>query len=323
MTDAPRLSALVTGWPGNLALAARYVELFGYERLWVTEHHARDQSASPLLAAAVAAASTNRLRIGTAGVMLRYTSPLRLAKDTHFLDSVFPGRFEIGTIAGFASLPATHSALMGTQVPAVDDDESIDLLLRYLRHPQQSSDGEFANDTLHRGEAGVAAWMCSNKSARAAFAGRRGMGLVFHIPQAGDSGVELALRSACAYRTEFVPSPSMPEPKFAVVCSGICADSRSAAMRQWPVIVAASEALLPPHQLTRREIGDPPSHNFIGAPNECRRHIQELADALDASEIILHSAAESVAASLHGLGLLAGAFGLTAADALVAPGQAR
>src|SRR5258705_1780644 len=90
------LGAIETQSPLALPELARRLEALGYERLWATEHHSPQQSASPAIAAAIAAAVTRQIKVGTAGVMLRYQSPLRTAQDFHLLGALYPGRIECG-----------------------------------------------------------------------------------------------------------------------------------------------------------------------------------------------------------------------------------
>lgn len=77
---------------------AREVERLGYRRFWVSEHHAVPGiagSAPTVLASAVAAA-TSRIRVGTGGVMLPNHQPLVVAEQFGVLESLFPGRIDMG-----------------------------------------------------------------------------------------------------------------------------------------------------------------------------------------------------------------------------------
>ncbi|MGV9942676.1 LLM class flavin-dependent oxidoreductase [Streptomyces sp. NPDC003401] len=77
---------------------AREVEALGYHRFWVSEHHGVPGvagSAPTVLAAAVAAA-TATIRVGTGGVMLPNHRPLVVAEQFGVLESLFPGRIDMG-----------------------------------------------------------------------------------------------------------------------------------------------------------------------------------------------------------------------------------
>ncbi|MFG1695267.1 LLM class flavin-dependent oxidoreductase [Nonomuraea sp. NPDC049309] len=77
---------------------ARQAEELGYHRFWVSEHHSVPGvagSAPTVLAAAVAAA-TSRIRVGTGGVMLPNHRPLVVAEQFGVLESLYPGRVDMG-----------------------------------------------------------------------------------------------------------------------------------------------------------------------------------------------------------------------------------
>ncbi len=77
---------------------ARRIEALGYHRFWVSEHHSVPGvagSAPTVLAAAVAAA-TSTVRVGTGGVMLPNHQPLVVAEQFGVLESLFPGRIDMG-----------------------------------------------------------------------------------------------------------------------------------------------------------------------------------------------------------------------------------
>lgn len=77
---------------------ARRLEALGYHRFWVSEHHSVPGvagSAPTVLAAAVAAA-TSTIRVGTGGVMLPNHRPLVVAEQFGVLESLFPGRIDMG-----------------------------------------------------------------------------------------------------------------------------------------------------------------------------------------------------------------------------------
>ena len=77
---------------------ARHCEALGYSRFWVSEHHGSQTivgSAPEILIAAIAA-RTNRIRVGSAGVMLPHYSPLKVAEQFRVLEAIAPGRIDLG-----------------------------------------------------------------------------------------------------------------------------------------------------------------------------------------------------------------------------------
>jgi len=82
----------------DLACAA---EAAGYRRFWIAEHHVPDTShAAPEVVAAVVAARTSRIRVGSGAVILRYYSPLKVAETFLALEALFPGRIDLGVAQG-------------------------------------------------------------------------------------------------------------------------------------------------------------------------------------------------------------------------------
>jgi len=81
----------------TLALA-QHCEALGYHRFWVSEHHGHPSivgSAPEVLLAAIAA-RTQRIRIGSAGVMLPHYAPYKVAEQFRVLDALAPGRVDLG-----------------------------------------------------------------------------------------------------------------------------------------------------------------------------------------------------------------------------------
>ena len=81
----------------SLALA-RHCEALGYHRYWVAEHHNSDSQAgtAPEILIAAIAATTPRIRVGSAGVMLPHYSALKVAEQFRVLEAIAPGRIDLG-----------------------------------------------------------------------------------------------------------------------------------------------------------------------------------------------------------------------------------
>ncbi|MBV9250971.1 MAG: LLM class flavin-dependent oxidoreductase [Acetobacteraceae bacterium] len=81
----------------SLALA-RHCELLGYHRYWCAEHHSSDSQAgtAPEILIGAIAATTSRIRVGSAGVMLPHYSSLKVAEQFRVLEAIAPGRIDLG-----------------------------------------------------------------------------------------------------------------------------------------------------------------------------------------------------------------------------------
>lgn len=99
------LSKMSSGSPGEslggIVSLAQGAEQAGYRRFWVAEHHVRGAAHScPEIMTAIIAARTSTIRVGPGGVLLRYYSPLKVAETFLALESMFPGRIDLGVAKG-------------------------------------------------------------------------------------------------------------------------------------------------------------------------------------------------------------------------------
>ncbi|MFF7604319.1 MsnO8 family LLM class oxidoreductase [Streptomyces parvulus] len=114
---------------------AREAERLGYHRFWVSEHHGVPGvagSAPTVLAAAVAAA-TSRVRVGTGGVMLPNHRPLVVAEQFGVLESLFPGRIDMGLGRSVGFTDGVRRALGRDKDDADDFEAQLAELLGWFR----------------------------------------------------------------------------------------------------------------------------------------------------------------------------------------------
>jgi luciferase family oxidoreductase group 1 len=112
------LSPIVEG--GNAAQSfrhtrelAQHAERLGYRRYWLAEHHSMPGIASAATAVVIAhvAAATSTIRVGAGGIMLPNHSPLVIAEQFGTLESLFPGRIDLGLGRAPGSDQATARAM--------------------------------------------------------------------------------------------------------------------------------------------------------------------------------------------------------------------
>ncbi|HWF73405.1 MAG TPA: LLM class flavin-dependent oxidoreductase [Solirubrobacteraceae bacterium] len=115
---------------------ARRADELGYRRYWVAEHHGTPglASASPEALIGPIAAATERIRVGSGGVMLPHYSPLKVAETFTALAGLFPGRIDLGFGRAPGTDPMTTYALQRDRRDATPDDfpEQMAELLGYL-----------------------------------------------------------------------------------------------------------------------------------------------------------------------------------------------
>jgi luciferase family oxidoreductase group 1 len=122
------LAPIVAG--GNAATAfrnsvdlARHVERLGYRRFWLAEHHNMGGIASAATSVVIAhvAAGTSSIRVGAGGIMLPNHSPLVIAEQFGTLETLFPGRIDLGVGRAPGTDPLTAAALRRGDRDAADD----------------------------------------------------------------------------------------------------------------------------------------------------------------------------------------------------------
>ncbi|MBD0839821.1 LLM class flavin-dependent oxidoreductase [Streptomyces sp. TRM68416] len=192
---------------------AREVEELGFHRFWVSEHHGVPGvagSAPTVLAAAVASA-TRTIRVGTGGVMLPNHQPLVVAEQFGVLESLFPGRIDMGLGRSVGFTDGVRRALGRDKDDADDFAAQLDELLGWFRgtsptgvHARPAEGLAVPPFVLAMGEG-------------AAVAARAGLPMVI-----GDlRNREKMQRGIDHYRAHFRPSPWASEPY--VVISGTIA----------------------------------------------------------------------------------------------------
>ena len=321
MPDRPDLllSVLHTQWPGDLPTLVPVLDALGYHRFWTTEHHTPGQSGSPTLAAAVAAGLSTRLRVGTAGVMIQIHSPLTVAEDFRLLETLYPGRLDLGLIRNVPKGLTLPGLLDGRPVRKKEDFAARVEEVVHLARRQDMGRGR-----LHGTRVGPVApqptlpqlWLCGIGPESAALAGRLGMAYAFHhhihtLRGTGEEGPAVL----AAYHAAFMPTPEQPRPYTVVACYGLCAETEAAARAGWDAYFTGQADA--PDVLSRTI----PAPGFIGTPAQCREQVLALQQRYNADEIVVQMCAPSSAVRLDAYGLLAEASTLPVFPALSTPLQ--
>ncbi len=203
-------------------------EELGYHRMWLAEHHSMQSLASsaPEIIATHLAAKTNRIRIGTGGVMMMHYSPLKLAEVFKTLCAFSPGRidFGVGRAPGGDNY-STFALAKGRRPEMSDQYKEIELTLKLLsdqrpNHPLY--DPVIASPTqIELPEA----WLLGSTGNSALRAGRLGVGYSF--AQFFNGGMTKEIFNT--YRENFEPSDFMPQSQILVTYAATVADTREEA----------------------------------------------------------------------------------------------
>lgn len=206
----------------------KLAESLGYTRFWVSEHHNSPAIAgsAPELLMVKLADETTHIRIGSGGIMLPNHSALKIAENFRMLETLFPGRIDLGMGRAPGSDRITASLLN----PSNDFSEIS--YLEQLRHLQH-----FFNDTASTQYGSVLAvpqastipqqWILSSSGGSAQIAAMFGMGLVIAKFINGHAEPDVV----AAYRKEFKPSKQFPVPDAMLAISVLCADTKEKALQ--------------------------------------------------------------------------------------------
>src|ERR1700755_1707810 len=117
---------------------ARLADALGYHRYWVAEHHGGPMLAGPSPEALIGpiASATERIRVGSGGVMLPHYSPLKVAETFSVLSGLFPDRIDLGIGRAPGTDARTTFALQRDRSRAMPDDfpDQLSELVAYLEN---------------------------------------------------------------------------------------------------------------------------------------------------------------------------------------------
>jgi luciferase family oxidoreductase group 1 len=199
---------------------AQHAERLGYRRFWLAEHHNMPGIASSATAVAIAhvAAGTSRIRVGSGGIMLPNHAPLVIAEQFGTLESLYPGRIDLGLGRAPGTDPITARALRrGRGDPADSVPQDVVELQAYFRPP----DPQQPVQAVPGAGLAVPIWLLGSSLFSAQLAAVLGLPFAFASHFAPDH-LEEALE---IYRREFRPSESLARP-YAMAAIGVFAADR-------------------------------------------------------------------------------------------------
>jgi luciferase family oxidoreductase group 1 len=201
---------------------ARTAERFGYQRYWLAEHHnvASVVSSAPAVMIAAVAAATERIRVGSGGIMLPNHAPLAVAETFRVLAGLYPGRIDLGIGRAPGTDQLTALALRRSREALTADD-----------FPQQYAELLAYVDGFEEGHpfAPIKAvptdvdlppvWILGSSMYGGQAAAAFGTGFAF----AGHFGSADPGQAVAAYRAQFRPSTRRQTPRVILAASAIAA----------------------------------------------------------------------------------------------------
>jgi luciferase family oxidoreductase group 1 len=215
--------------------AAEEAEHLGYHRFWFAEHHHvtgyAAQDPAPLIAAA--AQRTSRIRLGSGAVLLNHHSAFTVAERFLMLESLAPGRIDLGLGRSTATPLIDHALRRDRNSrPADDFHDQVQEIIGYLHkafdraHPFAAIDLTAGIDSIPE------VWVLGSSGASAGLAAQLGIGYTF----GGHINPDLASRALRHYQESFTQTPFGTGAAQAMLAFNIVAadDEESAHLLTWP-----------------------------------------------------------------------------------------
>jgi luciferase family oxidoreductase group 1 len=279
-------------------------------------------SSVPEILIAHIAAATERIHVGSGGIMLQNHVPLKLAEAFHTLEALHPGRIDLGIGRAPGTDPATSRAL---------HPFSPNEFTQQLAELRALSSGALPPEHPFRSVRVIPAgvdlppiWILGSSGASAQLAGSLGLGYSFarHF-SAAPAGPAIE-----AYRESFRPSPWFREPHAILAVAVVCAPTDEEAdylaatgdlvwvrlqRGEFAPLPSPEEALAYPYTPQERAVADAyRARQFIGSPDRVRARIEAEVRESSADEVMVSSNIHGHAERLRSYELLAESFGLQA-----------
>ena len=314
----------------SLALA-KHAEALGFFRYWVAEHHnsASIAGSAPEVLIAAIAATTARIRVGSAGVMLPHYSALKVAEQFRVLEAIAPGRIDLGLGRAPGSDGLTAHALNPNAATAAEHfPAQVRDLLAWLAGEKLVEKHPFRDIiAMPTGPTQPEVWILGSSDYGAQVAAHFGLPHCFaHFISEGHGTVE-ALQ---LYRETYRPSARHPEPVASVCVWALAADTQAEAerlfssrllARLWrdqghfaPLPSPAEAAAFAYSDADRVRLERLRARSIYGTPDVVGAKLREMAAEFGVDEMAILTTVHDPAARRRSYALLAEEFGLPAAE---------
>jgi luciferase family oxidoreductase group 1 len=268
---------------------AQHAEAWGYNRYWLAEHHNFPGIASAATSVVIGhiAAGTRRIRVGSGGVMLPNHAPLVIAEQFGTLESLFPGRIDLGLGRAPGTDPQTTEALRRDPVRGGDTfPQDLEELRRYFRAPVPGQAVHaFPGEGLN-----VPIWLLGSSTFSAELAAKLGLPFAFAWHFAPDALFE-ALE---VYHDTFRASDSLRRPCAMLGVNVFAAETDAEAQR---LFTSLQQAFLQMIRRSRQQLQPPvETMETLWTPTE-RAYIQrQLAGSVVGSRETVRAGLEKIIA---------------------------
>lgn len=294
---------------------AQHAEAWGYRRYWLAEHHNMPWIASAATAIMIGhiAEHTRHIRVGAGGIMLTNHAPIVVAEQFGTLESLYPGRIDLGLGRAPGAADRTVAALR-RRPDALNTFPQDVLELQTLLGPLQP--GQLVQAVPGAGLE-VPIWILGSSLYSAELAAARGLPFGF----AGQFAPAAMLTALALYREKFRPSKQLDHPRVTIGLNVVVADTDAQARRLFTSVQQAflgmkrgtPNRLQPPvdnmenlwTDAERQDVEATLSCSFVGAPTTVASELCQFISVTGADEIIAVNNLYSHAAQLRSFELLA------------------
>ncbi|MCE9499329.1 MAG: LLM class flavin-dependent oxidoreductase [Leptospira sp.] len=295
---------------------ARHAERLGYHRFWLAEHHNMIGIASAATAVVIGyvAGGTKTIRVGAGGIMLPNHSPIVIAEQFGTLESLYPGRIDLGLGRAPGTDQRTLQALRRNHTSADDFPQDVVELQSLLGPLQPDQKVQAVPGT----GLSVPIWILGSSLFGAQLAAILGLPFAFASHFAPDA----MMQAIQIYRAQFKPSVHLDKPYVMLGVNIIAADSDSEAVRLFSSVQQSFTNMV---RGTRGQLQPPiedidqywsPSEkmhassmlscSFVGTTQTIRNGLERLLAQTDADELMISSPVYDHSARLHSYEILIG-----------------
>lgn len=301
----------------------KLAEKLGYSRFWVSEHHNSKfiAGSAPELLMVKLASETEKIRIGSGGIMLPNHSALKVAENFRMLETLFPGRIDLG----MGRAPGTDRVTSSLLNPANDfNPNGYPEQLKHLQHFFHDTAGTKHGKVLAVPQSATipAQWILSSSGGSSMIAADFGMGLAVAKFINGFVDPEVIE----VYRNNFQPSEELQEPHAVMSIFVLCGETEeiAAQMRKsqdyiflqfeqgnfetFPDAETIQKYQFSPMELAR--IRQNEGRVISGTKESVKEQLTKLANDFDVDEIIVSTMADNASNRKRSFELLAEAFEL-------------
>ena len=310
---------------------ARHCDVLGYHRYWLSEHHNSGSivGTAPEVLMSAIAATTPRIRVGSAGVMLPHYSALKVAEQFRVLEAIAPGRIDLGIGRAPGSDQMTSYALNPNPENVLDQfPRQVQELQHWVSGTPLPEGHPFRTVVAQpTGPTSPEMWILGSSDYGAQLAAYFGLPYAFAYFFSEGTGVEQALE---LYRKNYRASENNPKPIATICVWALAADTEEEALFQFKsrerAIIDRRQGirlpLMPPEEADRpyspAELATAEKlhrKTIVGATAQVTARLKELAKSLDLDELVVVTWTYDPAPRHRSYELLAQAFGLEKAEA--------